>query len=128
MVIAPPVGGLDRQRATRSTSYTPPDGGGWGLVPGWVSDPMFPVVVDSGTALVLLGNGSATISVSVDGAWQSARTLAIRVNGTTVATQSGGTTVSWSGSLSDGDRVELWASRGNSGVTITAGWIDITPV
>lgn len=102
-------------------SGTPPQS----VVTGFASDSNHPAVVTSGTTLVVAGGGTVTVTANI--MWETVRSddtvrFDIMRNGasvsnatTTAGSTTGSLTVSWTGSLANGDQIQLYGTASRSG-------------
>ena len=125
MVIAPPQSsGFARQRATKTTSS---QALGLAKVTGWVSDPEHPCTIVDDEIVVAGSSGDATVAVATTGTGTTRLLLSLRVDDVEVAQSTGTGELVWSGSLSDGQHLTLWAQRtAPVTTTIATASIDIT--
>ena len=125
---------LVRQKMNKSGAYSATST--QTQVPNWVPNATYPCVVDSHSLLVQ-GSGAVNITASINltYAFGGTITATLRLNGTQIgssvtAAPAGVKTITWSGTLADGDRLTVYAglaSYGTSGVAEANTWIDVVP-
>lgn len=125
---------LVRQKMVKSGAYAAT--ATQAQVPNWASDATYPCVVASHSLLVQgAGAVNVTASVNLTYAFGGTITATLRRNGTQIgsavtASPAGVKTITWSGTLADGDTLSVYAgfaSFGTSGVAEANTWIDVVP-